>query len=90
MLPNQQKNRFYNPIKQNRTHIKWLQKYVGEDVPLFSIIVFSERCELKNLNFALWYGAIPEKTRKPLIFLYLQEKSITPYHYNGVVNRKSL
>ena len=50
MLPNRQKNRFYNPIKQNRTHIKWLQKYVGADVPLFSIIVFSERCELKKLE----------------------------------------
>lgn len=50
MLPNRQKNRFYNPIKQNRTHIKWLQKYVGENVPLFSIIVFSERCELKKVE----------------------------------------
>lgn len=50
MLPNRQKNRFYNPIKQNRTHIKWLQKYVGADVPLFSIIVFSERCELKKVE----------------------------------------
>ncbi len=50
MLPNRQKNRFYNPIKQNRTHIKWLQKYVGDSVPLFSIIVFSERCELKKIE----------------------------------------
>ena len=50
MLPNRQKNRFYNPIKQNKTHIKWLQRYVGEDVPLFSIIVFSERCELKKVE----------------------------------------
>lgn len=50
MLPNRQKNRFYNPIKQNKTHIKWLQKYVGESVPLFSIIVFSERCELKKVE----------------------------------------
>ena len=50
MLPNRQKNRFYNPIKQNRTHIKWLQKYVGGNVPLFSIIVFSERCELKKVE----------------------------------------
>ena len=50
VLPNKQKNRFYNPVKQNRTHIKWLQKYVGEDVPLFSIIVFSERCELKKVE----------------------------------------
>lgn len=46
-LPNGLKNKLYNPIKQNQTHIKWLQKYVGEDVPLFSIIVFSERCTLK-------------------------------------------
>ena len=50
MLPNRQKNRFYNPIKQNRAHIKWLQKYVGKDIPLFSIIVFSERCELKKVE----------------------------------------
>lgn len=50
MLPNRQKNRFYNPIKQNRTHLKWLQSFVGENVPLFSIIVFSERCELKKVE----------------------------------------
>lgn len=46
-LLNELKNKLYNPIKQNQTHIKWLQKYVGEDIPLFSIIVFSERCTLK-------------------------------------------
>ncbi len=50
MLPNKQKNSFYNPVKQNRTHLKWLQKYVGDHIPLFSIIVFSERCELKKVE----------------------------------------
>lgn len=50
MLPNKQKNQFYNPIMQNRTHLKWMSKYVGENVPLFSIIVFSERCELKKVT----------------------------------------
>lgn len=50
MLPNRQKNRFYNPIKQNRTHMKWLRQCVGPDIPLFSIIVFSERCELKKVT----------------------------------------
>ena len=49
-LPNKQEYQFYNPIMQNRTHIKWLQKYVGDNVPLFSIIVFSERCELKKVT----------------------------------------
>ena len=50
MLPNKQKNHFYNPILQNKTHVKWMRNYVGEDVPLFSIIVFSERCELKKVT----------------------------------------
>lgn len=53
MLPNKQKNSFYNPIKQNKTHIKWLGKYFenqGMEIPMFSIIVFSERCELKKIN----------------------------------------
>ncbi len=49
-LPNGQKNQFYNPIKQNRTHVKWMRKTVGGGIPLFSIIVFSERCELKKIG----------------------------------------
>lgn len=50
VLPNKQKNSFYNPIRQNRTHIKWLGRYLGEEIPLFSLIVFSERCELKKVT----------------------------------------
>lgn len=49
-LPNGQKNQFYNPIMQNKTHLKWMKSFVGEDIPLFSIIVFSERCELKKVT----------------------------------------
>ena len=49
-LPNKQKFQFYNPIRQNKAHIKWLQTYVGAKVPQFSIIVFSERCELKKIT----------------------------------------
>ena len=49
MLPNREKNKLFNPIIQNNTHIKWLRVYIGNDVPLFSIIVFSERCELKKV-----------------------------------------
>lgn len=50
MLPNKEKNRFYNPIKQNKSHIFWLHQYLQADVPLFSIIVFSNRCTLKKLT----------------------------------------
>lgn len=50
VLPNKMKNRFYNPIMQNRTHIRYLRKYINDDIPLFSIIAFSERCELKKVS----------------------------------------
>ena len=44
------KESFYNPIMQNRTHIKHLQALVGEDIPTHSIITFSERCTLKKVD----------------------------------------
>ena len=37
---------FYNPIKQNETHIKYLKNYVGELLPIYSIVVFSDECRL--------------------------------------------
>ena len=53
-LPNRRgsiKNHFYNPIMQNRNHIKWLRKQVDESVPLHSLVVFSERCEFMDVSF---------------------------------------
>lgn len=49
-LSNGMKNQFYSPIKQNQTHMRWLGQYLGENIPLFSMIVFSERCELKKIT----------------------------------------
>ncbi|MBQ9980895.1 MAG: NERD domain-containing protein [Oscillospiraceae bacterium] len=48
-----EKHSFYNPIWQNRTHIKAIKQYIGagENVPFFSIIVFSDRCNIKSLNY---------------------------------------
>lgn len=43
------KEHFYNPIMQNRSHIKHLKALVGEQIVMHSIIVFSERCTLKNV-----------------------------------------
>ena len=44
------KEKFFNPIMQNATHIKHLKALVGEDIPYFSIIAFSERCTLKKID----------------------------------------
>lgn len=49
-LENGMKNKFYNPIRQNRTHIKALAEFLGKPTSEFtSYIVFSERCTLKKV-----------------------------------------
>ncbi len=44
------KEHFYNPIMQNKTHIKYLRNYIDKSIPVHSVIVFSERCILKNVT----------------------------------------
>jgi superfamily II DNA helicase RecQ len=50
-LKNGQKQKFYNPIWQNNTHIKYLMKVLKVDESFIkSIIVFSERCTIKKME----------------------------------------
>ncbi|MGN0666312.1 MAG: NERD domain-containing protein [Huintestinicola sp.] len=44
------KSHFLNPIMQNKLHIKWLRSYLSTELPIFSFIVFSERCTLKDIK----------------------------------------
>ena len=44
------KEAFYNPIMQNKTHIKHLKAMLGKTIPMHSIITFSDRCTLKNVQ----------------------------------------
>lgn len=85
MLPNRQKHSFYNPVKQNKTHIKWLQKYVGENVPMFSIIVFSERCELKKVDVSSADVAVIKRDRT-----YAAVRNIWDSHADAVEDVETL
>ena len=49
-LPSGEKNRFFNPILQNKGHIVHLKEYLNRDIPYYSIVVFSNRCELKKIT----------------------------------------
>ena len=53
-----EKYHFYNPIRQNASHIRFLRKELNlsNDIPIFSIIVFYGDCDLKELNY------IPQQT----------------------------
>lgn len=41
---------FYNPIMQNNAHIRHLKALIGDQIPLHSIVVFSDRCTLQNIQ----------------------------------------
>lgn len=50
VLKGGQKNRFYNPIFQNQTHINALSRLLKiEKEKFISMIIFSKRCELKKV-----------------------------------------
>ncbi|MBR4224275.1 MAG: NERD domain-containing protein [Oscillospiraceae bacterium] len=49
-LPNGVKNRFFSPVLQNKGHISALRALLAEDIPIWSVIVFSHRCELKKIT----------------------------------------
>ncbi|MEG1822879.1 MAG: nuclease-related domain-containing protein [Clostridiales bacterium] len=43
---------FYNPIKQNENHIKYLKQYLNIDkCKFYSVIVFNDECTFKNLHY---------------------------------------
>jgi hypothetical protein len=44
------KERFYNPILQNASHIRHLMPHVSKSIPVWSIIVFSDECKLKDIT----------------------------------------
>ena len=44
------KEKFYNPVFQNNTHVKYIKSLIGNELPIHSIITFSDRCTLMNVN----------------------------------------
>lgn len=46
------KNYFYNPILQNQGHAKYLKRIIGDNTPIYPIVVFSNRCRFKKLNIS--------------------------------------
>lgn len=44
------KENFLNPIMQNRLHIKSLKTFLDMDIPMYSVVVFSDRCTFKRVD----------------------------------------
>lgn len=54
------KRRFYNPILQNLTHIKWLRAFLNcyPKMPYYSYVIFGNDCEFKNLYVNSFQNAV--------------------------------
>lgn len=46
----QEKHQFYNPVRQNATHIAALDDLFSPSIPVYSIIVFGQDTVLKSIN----------------------------------------
>ena len=44
------KERFYNPIMQNATHIRAIRKHINDTIPIYSVIAFSDNCTFKDVT----------------------------------------
>ena len=44
------KERFYNPIMQNATHIRAVRKHIDDTIPVYSVIAFSDECTFKDVT----------------------------------------
>ncbi len=88
------KEKFYNPVWQNNTHIKALHSILSnEAIPIFSIITFSDRCTLKDISLSnspytsVIYRKDTEKTYRnieknlPTIF----DKNTVNHIYNSLI-----
>lgn len=48
-----EKNKFYNPVSQNKNHVKYLKKYLkgsSDNVSFCSIVVFGDKATLKDIT----------------------------------------
>ncbi len=75
------KERFYNPIMQNATHIRAIRKYIDDTIPIYSVIAFSDNCTLKDVtvksNVIVTYYSHLQREIKDKLF-EISNYSMTP------------
>lgn len=79
-FPNGKKYQFYNPIWQNKNHIKHLRNIIGNDFYYYSFVVFGKNCELRNISNHTNTAVCDEYTFKGRLYATLTSahKSISP------------
>lgn len=57
-------NKFYNPVKQNGTHIYRLKEYLNANIYLFSAVVFLDHADITNVKSDCTFSINELKTLK--------------------------
>ena len=71
-----ERHRFYNPIRQNKNHIRWIRKYVGYTTPIHSIVVFSNRCTFKDITYESEVKIVHREDLRETVSEILHDESI--------------
>lgn len=69
------KHKFYNPIKQNKTHVDAISNIVKKSIPIISVVVFGSKSSLKKLNLKM--NEIVIKIEKLTTTIIKLEESMT-------------
>lgn len=80
-LPNKKmavKEQFYNPVKQNDTHIKALKRYIKKFVLYYNIVVFADTATLKGVSVEGEYTKVTnlKNLRKVIYELMLEHNEV--------------
>lgn len=86
------KERFYNPIMQNATHIRAIRKHINDTIPIYSVIAFSDNCTLKDVTvksnvIVTYYGELKKEIKLKLA--ENNNSAITPELMNETYNKLS-
>lgn len=67
-LPRSNKNSFYNPVKQNQSHINTLANFLQLDTTYFiNIVVFGDNCELKSIKMEKYDACVIKNEKLPRV-----------------------
>lgn len=78
------KNKFFNPIRQNAYHIKWLKKLINVNLPIYSIIVFGQKTTLKKIKITSHQHYI---TKSSYVLSKIKQQHL---HTNHLLDRNSI
>ena len=81
-----QKEYFYNPILQNKGYINTLKKILKQNVPIYSIITFSERCTLKKVPANTELVKIIKRNNVSKVVSDIYEKNKNIYKVEDIYN----